>query len=197
MTHPLTPAELDQLRRNAKRQSRERNLSHTQALDEQAREKGFSNWSTLAKQVNRAAPAWPSDSSDSSSSQPFSAASSPASSPSLSPIASPTSRSATSAPFLGASRDELQLILHIVRRYESLLTEALPESDLPPRVPMMMDLEVCHCNGCPLDLAGLLQAPRDFDFMHDVAGIFRHLNRSTGELEGLFQPRYAARTSVQ
>lgn len=180
MTHPLTPAELDQLRRNAKRQSRERNLSHTQALDEQAREKGFSNWSTLAKQVNRAAPALPAT---------LKRVSPPASSPAIS--------SAAAGPFMGASREELQLILQIVRRYESLLTEALPESDLPPRVSMMMDLEACHCNGCPLDLTGLLQAPRDFDFMHDVSGIFRHMNRSTGELEGLFQPRYAAHTSVQ
>lgn len=187
MTHPLTPAELDQLRRNAKRQSRERNLSHTQALDEQAREKGFSNWSTLAKQVNkqvsRVAPTPPAGTL------------APAAHERLSSQAS--FPSTTSVPFMGASREELQLILQIVRRYESLLTEALPESDMPPRVSMMMDLEACHCNGCPLDLAGLLQAPRDFDFMHDVAGIFRHLNRNTGELKGLFQPRYAARTPVQ
>ncbi|WP_157384325.1 hypothetical protein [Desulfitobacterium hafniense] len=53
-----------------------------------------------------------------------------------------------------------------------------------------MDITAVHLNGCSLDLDKLLEAP-DFDFIHDVAGIARHLNRSTGELEGFFIPRYA------
>jgi hypothetical protein len=54
----------------------------------------------------------------------------------------------------------------------------------------VMDLMACHCNGTPLDLPKLLAAPVP-DFGHDVGGIRRHLNRSTGELEGHFQPRCA------
>lgn len=54
----------------------------------------------------------------------------------------------------------------------------------------VMDIDVCHANGCPLDLAGLLNAS-PADFAHDVLGIRRHLNRETGELGGCFVPRYA------
>lgn len=55
---------------------------------------------------------------------------------------------------------------------------------------LTMDLEATHCNGCPLDLEALLNAD-DFNFYHDVYGISRHLNRSTGELMNCFLPRFA------
>ena len=52
-----------------------------------------------------------------------------------------------------------------------------------------MDLAACHCNGCPLRLTELLDAD-DFNFSHDVFGIRRHLDRTTGKLLH-FWPRFA------
>ena len=53
-----------------------------------------------------------------------------------------------------------------------------------------MDLRACHCNGCPLDLQKLLDAP-EFDFAHDVFGIREHIDRTTGRLTDCFLPRCA------
>lgn len=53
-----------------------------------------------------------------------------------------------------------------------------------------MDICGCHNHGCPLRLAELLAAS-DAEFMHDLGGIRQAINRSTGKLEGFFQPRYA------
>ena len=55
---------------------------------------------------------------------------------------------------------------------------------------IQMDLEACHCNGCPLRLADMEQAD-NFNFMHDVTGINAHLNHDTGKLERWFLPRFA------
>lgn len=52
-----------------------------------------------------------------------------------------------------------------------------------------MDISATHEN-CPLRLDDMLKAD-DFNFMHDVYGIIRHLNRQTGELENCFVPRFA------
>jgi hypothetical protein len=52
------------------------------------------------------------------------------------------------------------------------------------QVDIEMDLEATHANGCPLRLADLLAAD-DFNFWHDVSGIARHLDRTTGELHEL------------
>lgn len=54
-----------------------------------------------------------------------------------------------------------------------------------------MDLTACHCNGTPLKLKELLAAD-DFNFVHDVAGISRHICRDTGRLQNCFLPRYSA-----
>jgi hypothetical protein len=53
-----------------------------------------------------------------------------------------------------------------------------------------MDLAACHCNGNPLHLIELLDAD-DFNFSHDVFGIRRHLDRTTGKLADHFLPRFA------
>lgn len=55
----------------------------------------------------------------------------------------------------------------------------------------VMDIEACHCNGCPLKLSELLLAD-DSNFAHDVFGIRRHIDRETGQLKDCFVPRYAA-----
>lgn len=61
-----------------------------------------------------------------------------------------------------------------------------------PRTPIdvRMDLAAAHAT-CPLRLEELAGAPA-FDFAHDLVGIYRHLNRETGELENCFVPRLAA-----
>ena len=56
----------------------------------------------------------------------------------------------------------------------------------------LMDIVGCHRNGCPLELQALLEA-ETFDFVHDVFGIRRHINRNTGHLENGFLPRCAKR----
>ena len=54
----------------------------------------------------------------------------------------------------------------------------------------VMDMTACHANGCPVDWARLLEAD-DFNFIHDVGGIQKHLNRETGKLGDMFLPRFA------
>ncbi len=56
---------------------------------------------------------------------------------------------------------------------------------------MNMDITACHANGCELDLLALLQAD-DFNFSHDVFGIYRHIDRKTGKLGDCFVPRFSA-----
>jgi hypothetical protein len=58
------------------------------------------------------------------------------------------------------------------------------------KMSMQMDLTACHANGCPMDFAKLLNAPK-FDFKHDVIGIYRHVSRTDGTLAGFFLPRCA------
>ena len=87
------------------------------------------------------------------------------------------------------SREEFDLIDRIAERGMRLPWSA---SMRPPnRMELQMDITAAHANGCPLYLAGLLHAD-DPDFAHDVGGIRRHLDRSTGELGDCFLPRYAA-----
>lgn len=79
---------------------------------------------------------------------------------------------------------ELDLIKKIVERFgkQSSINYSV--------IDMVMDLDACHSNGCPLDFQKLLEAP-DFDFIHDVLGIRRHINHRTGEIENCFLPRCA------
>lgn len=60
----------------------------------------------------------------------------------------------------------------------------------PEPMDCMMDVVATHKNGCELDLEALL-AFDDFEFVHDIAGIARHLNRKNGQLENCFLPRSA------
>ena len=55
---------------------------------------------------------------------------------------------------------------------------------------LMMDITATHANGCPLQLDQLLEC-EDFDFVHDIAVIRRHLDRETGHLKDCFVPRTA------
>lgn len=53
-----------------------------------------------------------------------------------------------------------------------------------------MDILAVHCNGTPLKLKELAEAD-DYDLAHDMGGIIRHIDRTTGKLTGCFLPRYA------
>jgi hypothetical protein len=53
---------------------------------------------------------------------------------------------------------------------------------------MQMDLIATHANGNPLDFAKL-EAFDDFNLLHDLGGIYQHLDRSTGKLRDFFSPR--------
>lgn len=58
------------------------------------------------------------------------------------------------------------------------------------RLTTEMDLVAAHANGCPLDFDKLL-AFRNFDFVHDIDGINRHICRETGVMRNCFVPRCA------
>jgi len=60
-----------------------------------------------------------------------------------------------------------------------------------PEMDAAMDITACHKNGNPLRLQALLDAD-DFNFSHDVFGIRRHLDRTTGTLQDFFSPRFSA-----
>jgi len=81
------------------------------------------------------------------------------------------------------SKKELSLVKKIVDRAiaEGLEDETGKES-------LQMDLVACHANGCPLDLEKLLAAPSPH-FGHDVLGIRKFIDRTTGQLKGSFDPR--------
>lgn len=90
-----------------------------------------------------------------------------------------------------ASKEEHDTIAKILDRYqEHHQSLGVPKQYQRSRMDLLMDLEATHCNGCRLDLSRLLEAD-DFNFMHDMIGIQKHLNRKTGELEDCFVPRYA------
>lgn len=82
---------------------------------------------------------------------------------------------------------EFDLIEQVCARYATLALEHgfKPYDDHMSRV---MDLSAVHSNGNPMDFEKLLAAP-EFDFMHDIDGIMRHLDRNTGTLQDFFSPR--------
>ena len=84
-------------------------------------------------------------------------------------------------------RKEMLTIHKIAKRFCELSESVGRSVDL---LDLSMDLTACHFKN-PLDLEGLLFS-RDGDFLHDVLGIRRHLNRTTFELEDCFVPRYSA-----
>lgn len=82
------------------------------------------------------------------------------------------------------TKEEMELIGKISDKAYRLVPELKKAG-----VIVCMDIEATH-DKCPLDLQKLLEFP-DFDFIHDVCGIARHLDRNTGELTDCFLPRCA------
>lgn len=91
-------------------------------------------------------------------------------------------------PQFTASKFETEIISRIANRAVAMAKSFGAKNYTKMR--SMMDLEACHCNGCPLDLERLEKFP-DFDFSHDVFGIAQHIDVSTGELKDCFVPRCA------
>lgn len=87
------------------------------------------------------------------------------------------------------SKGDLEKITKIMLRAASMLN--LEHTLHSSRLELSMDLTACHANGCRLDLDGLLTAAKG-DFIHDITGINRHIDRRTGVLRNSFLPRYAA-----
>jgi hypothetical protein len=84
---------------------------------------------------------------------------------------------------------EYRLVEQIVDRAVALSSQlSLPDFD---RRSLEMDIVACHCNGCRLRLLDLLVNADDFNLIHDVFGIRRHMDRTTGKLQNCFVPRFA------
>lgn len=89
-----------------------------------------------------------------------------------------------------ASKEDFALVALVVERAMKMYVEL--DIDGPTRSDLTMDLIAAHANGCQMDWQKLLDADRS-NFSHDIGGIRRHLDRSTGELKNCFAPRYALR----
>lgn len=88
------------------------------------------------------------------------------------------------------SDDEYFAISDIVHRAAQIMDAATGlKAD---KTELEMDITACHLNGCTLDL-GRLMAADDFNLLHDVVGINRHINRDTAQLDNCFRPRFAAK----
>lgn len=86
------------------------------------------------------------------------------------------------------SRTEARLISKIVGRAVLLAERNQITVEF---LDLEMDVTACHANGFELDLELLLTADDD-DFGHDVFGIRKFIDRTTGQLTRCFLPRYAA-----
>ena len=84
--------------------------------------------------------------------------------------------------------DPMDLILLIAQRYESICNELNIEPDA--RWTTMMDMEKA-AQSLELDVDALrrLWEFDNSDFIHDIGGIKRHIDRLTGEIGGCFLPR--------
>ena len=85
------------------------------------------------------------------------------------------------------SKADFGLLREVVRRVHKQFPE-YPDTTMT----LYMDLEHCHTKGCPLDFERLINF-NDGDFLHDIVGIRKNINRETGEIENCFLPRCSAR----
>lgn len=90
-------------------------------------------------------------------------------------------------PSFDVSAEESNQILAIAKRAVALADKYGVDYKL---LEAEMDITACHANGNPLNLADLLHTD-DGNFGHDVFGIRQHINRTTGELENCFSPRFS------
>jgi len=81
------------------------------------------------------------------------------------------------------SKEDGELIDKIVKKAKNIDKQV-------DALSLSMDLRACHANSTPLHLDKLL-ASDILDFSHDINGIIKHLDRTTGKLTDCFQPRFA------
>lgn len=93
-----------------------------------------------------------------------------------------------SAVLFDVSRSDTKLIAQIAKRARNL---ALKHDVDYPILDASMDITACHANGTPLDLQKLMGFD-DGNFGHDVFGIRRFIDRTSGQLSGCFLPRCSA-----
>ena len=84
--------------------------------------------------------------------------------------------------------DRTAILTKIVDRAETLYRR---HGIQDRRETILMDLFAADMH-MPLDLASLLAAD-DANFAHDVLGIRRHMDRTSGSLSDFFVPRFALR----
>lgn len=89
-----------------------------------------------------------------------------------------------------STKKEHKLIDEIVERAvkEKVLIRRRPSKFNEDKMTLRMDLDAINSNGTKLDFDKLLNFP-EFDFMHDITGIQKHIDRLTGELRNHFLPR--------
>lgn len=88
--------------------------------------------------------------------------------------------------------EDRNTIALIGQRFQQIASRLGREID---QLGIELDLIFCHLNDVQLDLERLLSAD-DSNFVHDVAGINRHIDRKTGKLQDCFYPRLAKREAV-
>lgn len=93
----------------------------------------------------------------------------------------------TNAARFEATKAESEIIALIAKRAMDLASK---HGNVYWQVDAFMDIEACHCRGCALRLAELLAAD-DWNFVHDVFGISRCIDRNTGQLNYSCRPRFA------
>lgn len=77
-----------------------------------------------------------------------------------------------------ATKEEYLTVDKIVKR-------AVKELKIEDSLKLSMDIIAVHCNDVKLDLNAFLNF-EDFNFAHDIYGIQRNIDRTTGKLENCF-----------
>jgi len=85
------------------------------------------------------------------------------------------------------TRSEFEMIVKIAERAEAMYEELGVQP--PERTTLLMDIEHAHAD-IPMDLLAFLMADSG-NFAHDIGGIVRHMDRTTGKLGDCFVPRFA------
>lgn len=88
--------------------------------------------------------------------------------------------------FAKFSQLEETIVQRIVSRAVALYSDLGRSRD---ELDIRMDIAATHYH-CPLQLEALFNADRT-NFLHDIGGIERHLDRETGQLMNCFRPRFA------
>jgi hypothetical protein len=91
--------------------------------------------------------------------------------------------------FPKTSDKDMDIILKIAKRASKISESHWAEYN---ETSAGIDLIYAH-DQVTLDLEALLETD-DFNFVHDVFGIALHMDRSTGELDSRFLPRFALRS---